>query len=41
MTLIARPPPGLHYEFKHLYSDGNCVIVHSLVTVGPADRGKA
>jgi predicted SnoaL-like aldol condensation-catalyzing enzyme len=33
--------PKLHYEFKHLYSDGDCVIVHSLVTVDPADRGKA
>jgi predicted SnoaL-like aldol condensation-catalyzing enzyme len=33
--------PDLHYEFKHLYSDANCVIVHSLVTVGPDDRGKA
>jgi predicted SnoaL-like aldol condensation-catalyzing enzyme len=33
--------PGLHYEFKHLYSDGDRVIVHSLVTVDKADRGKA
>lgn len=33
--------PGLHYEFKHLYSDGDRVIVHSLVTLGPADRGMA
>jgi predicted SnoaL-like aldol condensation-catalyzing enzyme len=33
--------PGLHYEFKHLYSDGDYVIVHSLVTTGPTDRGKA
>lgn len=33
--------PGLHYEFKHLYSDGDRVIVHSLVTMGPADRGMA
>ncbi len=33
--------PGLHYEFKHLYSDGDRVIVHSLVTTGPPDRGMA
>ena len=33
--------PGLHYEFKHLYSDGDRVIVHSLVTTGPTDRGIA
>jgi predicted SnoaL-like aldol condensation-catalyzing enzyme len=33
--------PGLHYEFKHLYTDGNCVIVHSLVTADRGDRGKA
>ena len=33
--------PGLHYDFKHLYSDGDRVIVHSLVTTGPTDRGMA
>jgi predicted SnoaL-like aldol condensation-catalyzing enzyme len=33
--------PGLHYKFKHLYSDGDRVIVHSLVTTGPTDRGMA
>ena len=33
--------PGLRYEFKHLYSDGDRVIVHSLVTMGPEDRGMA
>jgi predicted SnoaL-like aldol condensation-catalyzing enzyme len=33
--------PGLHYEFKHLYSDGDRVIVHSLVTMAPQDRGMA
>jgi len=33
--------PGLHYEFKHAYSDGDRVIVHSLVTVHSTDRGKA
>jgi predicted SnoaL-like aldol condensation-catalyzing enzyme len=33
--------PGLHYEFKHLYSDGDRVIVHSLVTMDSTDRGKA
>lgn len=33
--------PGLRYEFKHLYSDGDRVIVHSHVTAGPQDRGMA
>ena len=33
--------PNLHYEFKHLYSDGDRVIVHSLVTVNATDRGNA
>jgi predicted SnoaL-like aldol condensation-catalyzing enzyme len=33
--------PGLHYAFKHVWSDGDRVIVHALVTTGPADRGKA
>ena len=33
--------PALHYEFKHVYSDGDHVIVHSLVTVSADDRGKA
>ncbi|MBS0367053.1 MAG: nuclear transport factor 2 family protein [Proteobacteria bacterium] len=33
--------PALHYEFRHLYSDGNYAIVHSLVTASAADRGKA
>jgi predicted SnoaL-like aldol condensation-catalyzing enzyme len=33
--------PGLHYDFKHLYSDGDRVIVHSLVTTGATDRGMA
>lgn len=33
--------PGLHYAFKNVWSDGDRVIVHSLVTTGPADRGKA
>jgi len=33
--------PGLHYEFKHLYSDGDFVIVHSLVKTSPEDRGMA
>ena len=33
--------PDLHYEFKHVYSDGDRVIVHSLVTERKGDRGKA
>jgi predicted SnoaL-like aldol condensation-catalyzing enzyme len=33
--------PKLHYEFKHLYSDGDFVIVHSLVTTSPTDRSMA
>jgi predicted SnoaL-like aldol condensation-catalyzing enzyme len=33
--------PGLHYTFKNVWSDGDRVIVHSLVTVDPTDRGKA
>ena len=33
--------PDLHYEFQHVNSDGDRVIVHSLVTEGKADRGKA
>lgn len=33
--------PALHYAFKNVWSDGDRVIVHALVTTGPADRGKA
>ena len=33
--------PDLHYEFKHVYSDGDHVIVHSLVTLNRQDRGMA
>lgn len=33
--------PALRYEFKHVYSDGDHVIVHSLVTTSAGDRGKA
>lgn len=33
--------PGLHYDFKNVWSDGDRVIVHALVTTDPADRGKA
>jgi predicted SnoaL-like aldol condensation-catalyzing enzyme len=33
--------PGLRYHFKHLYSDGDRVIVHSHVQMSPEDRGIA
>jgi predicted SnoaL-like aldol condensation-catalyzing enzyme len=33
--------PALHYAFKNVWSDGDRVIVHALVTTNPADRGKA
>jgi len=33
--------PDLHYEFKNVWSDRDRVIVHSHVTTGPSDRGKA
>jgi predicted SnoaL-like aldol condensation-catalyzing enzyme len=33
--------PGLHYAFKNVWSDGDRVIVHALVTTDPSDRGKA
>ena len=33
--------PGLRYDFKHVFSDGDRVIVHSHVTTGAEDRGLA
>ena len=33
--------PELRYEFKHVWSDGDRVIVHSLVKPKPQDRGMA
>lgn len=33
--------PELHYAFKHIWSDGDRVIVHSRVTMNPTDRGQA
>jgi predicted SnoaL-like aldol condensation-catalyzing enzyme len=33
--------PGLHYAFKHVWSDGDRVIVHSQVSTSPTDRGQA
>jgi predicted SnoaL-like aldol condensation-catalyzing enzyme len=33
--------PGLHYGFKNVWSDGDRVIVHALVTTSASDRGKA
>ncbi len=33
--------PELHYDFKNIWSDGDRVIVHSLVTTSPQDRGMA
>jgi predicted SnoaL-like aldol condensation-catalyzing enzyme len=33
--------PGWHYDFKRVIVDGNMVVVHSLVTTKPGDRGMA
>lgn len=33
--------PGYRYDFKHVYVDGDHVIVHSHVTREPGDRGSA
>jgi predicted SnoaL-like aldol condensation-catalyzing enzyme len=33
--------PDLHYDFRNVWSDGDRVIVHSHVTTGATDRGKA
>jgi predicted SnoaL-like aldol condensation-catalyzing enzyme len=33
--------PALHYAFKNVWSDGDRVIVHALMTTDPSDRGKA
>ena len=33
--------PTLHYDFKHIYSDGNFVIIHSEFMMKPSDPGYA
>ena len=33
--------PALHYDFKHVYSDGDRVIVHSHLTMAAAGNGMA
>jgi len=43
IALLKGLPPEvtIHYEFKRVLSDGDMVVVHSLVTNSPTDRGSA
>jgi predicted SnoaL-like aldol condensation-catalyzing enzyme len=40
---LKKLPPGvtIHYDFKRVMSDGPMMVVHSLVTMRPDDRGNA
>ena len=40
-TAFEKMVPTLHYDFKHIYSDGNFVILHSEFFGKPTDPGYA
>lgn len=41
LTGLLGQVPGWHYDFKRVAVDGDLVVVHSLVTTAPGDRGMA